>query len=142
MSFADDIQAFADKAKLAMSTNTNNIVESLCTQAVINSPSPSNPGPFAIGLLANQWYSAVGASPSAAVGSATNDMGLDSISRIQATLSSKPFFGQDNIVTFANNTDHAYYAEVLGWLPPRWSGAIGPYAMARTAVTQTIAKYT
>jgi hypothetical protein len=141
MGLKDDLLAFREKALQQASISTNKIVRDLDTQAVNLSPSPSNPGPFAKGLLVNQWYASVGSSPSSEVGTATSDTGVDSLSRLEATLASNPFYGKDNIVTFANNVDHAYYAEVLGWQPPLWSGHQGPYAMARGAVTYTIAKY-
>lgn len=147
MSLSDDIKAFRDKALLAASKNTNNIVEELFTQAVIRSPSPTNPGRFAKGLLVNQWYSSIGSTYSLSVTSATNAYGIDSLSRIKATIAENPFLGKDNEVTLANNTQEAYHAEVLGWPAGGgangwvWSGRQGPYAMVRGAITYIQGKY-
>jgi len=141
MSFLDDIKAFREQALQDVSKATNAIVYDLFTEVVARSPSPSNPGLFAKGLLANQWYTGVGGAYSSDLSSATNDIGVNSLSRISATLSQNPFLRKDNTVTFTNNTEEAYYAEVLGWLPPIWSGRTGPYKMVASSVQSILNKY-
>lgn len=139
MGFASDIRAFADKAQKAMSDNTNKIVEDLFTLAVKFSPSPSNPGPYAKGLLANQWYPSVGAY-SPAKSTTVSPTGSDSLSRIVELKASNPFLGKDNVVFFTNNTDESYYADLLGWEAGKgangwfWKGA-APYYMRNQAIT-------
>ena len=146
MGFAEQIKAFEQKAILKASLNTNNIVEELFSQVVILSPSPSNPGLFFKGLLANQWYSEVG-SYSNSLSTTTNDSGLESLSRIKATLRTNPFLGKDNIITFTNNVNHAYRAENLGWPQGEgangwyWSGKQAPYGMVNKSVLIIKAKY-
>lgn len=142
-----DLQAFSDKAMLQASTNTNKIVEDLFKQTVLGSPSPSNPGVFAKGLLVNQYYTEVGGGYSTDVGTATDDFGADSYFRIAETLAEQPFLNKDNVVTLANNTEEAYYADKLGWKAGLgtngwvWTGNVGPYAMRTNAVNYIISKY-
>ena len=151
MSFLSDIMAFERNALAKASKNTNNIVEDTFTQAVVRSPSPvSDPtAKFSKGLLTNQWYPQIGSGYSSMVTTATNANGIDSLSRIKALLATSPFLGKDNIVSLANNTEEAYYAEVLGWKAGPgtngwiWSGRqSSPYAMVRGTITYIQGKYT
>lgn len=147
MSFESDIKAFQAKALLAANKSVCKVVEEVFTQTVVLSPSPSNQGPYAKGLLANQYYTDVGGSFSGDITSATNPNGADSLSRIKATMASQPFFGKDNVVTLTNNTEEAIYAERLGWKKGEgtngwtWSGTPA-YGMVVKAVIATKAKYT
>lgn len=146
MSFLTDIEAFAKKAVLKASSSVANVAEDLMTATVINTPSPSNPGPYAKGLLANQWYSSIG-DFSSMVSSDANSNGIASLSRIKATLASNPFLGRDNVVTLTNNLDYAYRAEHLGWPAGQgtngrhWSGRQGPYAMVSKSMAYVQGKY-
>lgn len=141
MSFTEQMKAWREKALQKASQSTNNIVYDLFTEVVAKSPSPSNPGHFARGLLANQWYSEAGGAYSPVRSSATNDIGIDSISRVSSTLSQAPFLRKDSVVTFTNNTEEAYYAETLGWKPPLWSGDVGPYHMVALSINEILNKY-
>src|SRR6202008_2708699 len=145
MGFADDIFKFRDKALLAASSKLNNIVEELFTSIVVLSPSPSNPGKFAKGLLANQYYTSVGANNfSTEVSLSVNDYGIESLSRIKAMVADNPFLGKDNVVTLTNNTEEAYHAEILGWPAGsgangwKWSGNSLPYKMVSKSVISTV----
>lgn len=146
MGLASDIKAFADKAIKAASDNTNKIVEDLFLAPVDYSPSPSNPGPYAIGLLVNQWYPSVG-TPDTSVTSATNPNGADSIARILSLASANAFLRKDNVVYLSNNTEEAYYANRLGWQRGQgnngwiWAGAPA-YYMTDKAVAYIQGVYT
>jgi hypothetical protein len=143
MSFADDIKAFQAKALESANTSVCKAIETGFTSIVVLSPSPSNLGPYAKGLLANQYYTEIGGNYSSNLTMSTSDYGADSISRIKATIAAKPFLGKDNIVTMANNCDHAYNAEMLGWMPsanPRWKGA-APYKMVAKSVIALQGEY-
>ena len=50
-------------------------------------------------------------------------------------------FLKDGYVTFANSTPYANLAENIGWMPPKWSGATGPYAMVRKSIAEIKSKY-
>lgn len=146
MSFLSDIKAFQEKALKAASTNTTNIAQDAFLSAVDYSPSPSNPGPYAKGLLVNQYYAAIGNTPSSAVSTATNPTGEDSKARIKLLVASLPFFGKDNTVTLANNTEEAFYADKLGWAAGAgtngwvWTGK-APYFMTAKAMSFIESKY-
>lgn len=146
MSFLSDIKAFQAKALKAASTNTTNIVQEAFLATVNYSPSPSNPGPYAKGLLVNQYYIAIGNTPSSEVSTATSDTGEASKTRIKLLSVSLPFFGKDNIVTLANNTEEVHYANKLGWEKGKgtngwvWNGAL-PYFMADKAMSYIKNKY-
>ena len=147
MSFADDIKAISERTLKLASDNTNKIVSDLFTQVVVRSPSPSNPGHYAKGLLVNQYYTQVGEGYSSAVSSSTSLSGSDSLQRINDTLASSPFLGKDNTVTLANNTEEAYYADKLGWVKGQgtngwiWKGTV-PYMMTHGAISYIQNKYT
>ena len=147
MSFLSDIKTFQEKALKAASTNTTNIVQEAFLATVNYSPSPSNPGPYAKGLLVNQYYIAIGPTPSSEVSNSTNDTGESSKARIALLTSSTEFYGKDGIVTIANNTEEAHYANKLGWQAGKtvngwtWSGAT-PYYMTDKAMSYIKNKYT
>lgn len=147
MGFASDIKAFKEKATESMNFSVCKVVENLFSSIVVLSPSPANPGKFAKGLLANQYYTEIGGNYSASISLSTNDFGIESLSRIKATIAQKPFLGKDNVVTLTNNTLEAYYAEVLGWPAgggPKgreWSGNVLPYRMVARSVQITKGAY-
>jgi len=111
----------------------------LFTSIVRNTPSPSNPGPWAAGHLANQWY------PKAKTFSeeqsdSTSPNGSDSLSRINQ-MPRFEFLRKDGRLTLSNNLHYAYRAEMLGW--PKedgWSGRIGPYRMVAKSMQAVIAR--
>jgi hypothetical protein len=103
-------------------------------------PSPVNPGPWAKGLLANQWYPQEGGT-SSAKGSAKSDSGADSYNRIATLLrNSREFYNKDGRITLTNNIDYVMLAERDGWQPPQWSGK-RPYMMAKLSLDATVARY-
>ena len=146
MSFLSDIKSFQEKALKAASTNTTNITQEAFLAVVNYSPSPSNPGPYAKGLLVNQYYLAFGNTPSSEVNSSTSDTGEASKTRIKLLSVSLPFYGKDSVVTLANNTEEAFYADKLGWAAGAgtngwtWTGK-APYFMTAKAMTLIKSKY-
>lgn len=139
MGFSSDIKAFRDKAIKNASDNTNNVFRDLGTLVVRFSPSPSNPGPYAKGLLVNQWYFSVGA-PDLSAGTTTNPTGSDSLSRLDAFIGTNPFLGRDATAYIANSTQEAMYADLLGWAAGKgtngwiWSGRSGAYHMRQMSI--------
>jgi len=146
MSFESDILAWADKALNKASDNTAQVFSELATATVTYSPNKPD-AVYSKGLLINQWYPAIGNTPSANKGSSTNLTGAESLSRIKDILAQKPFLGKDNTLSLANNIDYAYRADKLGWPMGEgtngwlWSGRVGPYNMTSLALQQTIGKY-
>lgn len=109
---------------------------------VAKTPSPSNPGEYAKGLLANQWYPKTGAGLSAKEGTDISDTGAASKARIVALRGGKAFFGKNGRLSLANNLDYAYRAEVLGWPEADgWSGQVGPYRMVALSLQAIAARY-
>lgn len=119
----------------------NEIAWHLFESVVKLTPSPSNPGKYAQGLLANQWYARTG-SPSSELGTRKSATGGDSLARAKAlTGNNAEFFGRDGKVYLSNNLDYAHNAETIGWPKPQWSGNIGPYGMVTKSLILTAAKY-
>lgn len=116
----------------------------LFTSVVKLTPSPSNPGQYAKGLLANQWYPAEN-SASSARSSSIDSNGSGSLDRINAfAKGGVEFYCKDGKVVLANNMPYAYRAEVLGWPKednPIWSGKVGPYRMVSRSLIAISAKY-
>ena len=147
MSFADDVKKWQEKALQAANAATCKVFEELSNSVVALSPTQALGAKYSQGQLKNQWYAAVGPTPSGAVSSATNDSGADSLARIKASIAQKPFFGKDNVLTLANNTEQAIYAEVLGWKPGEgtngwvWSNDVKPYRMVALSTSKIKGQY-
>lgn len=108
---------------------------------VAKSPSPSNPGDHAVGLLANQWYPAFNGFSEEKDDSKSSN-GQASRSRITALRGTKEFFGKNATLTLTNNIKYAYRAEMLGWpQSDGWSGKVGPYRMVALSLQAIKAKY-
>lgn len=138
--FATSIQLSTTKILAKVNEQVYRIAWELFTNVVKFTPSPSNPGPHAKGLLANQWYPKAG-SASSEKSIATSGTGAGSLSRINAMMGGKEFLGKDGKLTLTNNMDYAQRAESEGWPRPKWSGKIGPYMMAARSLQATVAKY-
>lgn len=145
--FADSIRSNSDKMLKTVNRQIYSIAFELFTSIVLNSPSPSNPGPFADGLLVNQWYPAIG-DFSTQVGGDTSPNGSNSLSRIKSVMSGSEFYRKNGRLTLANNLDYAYRAEVLGW--PKSDGYSGksgaegkgkPYRMVAKSLQAVVARY-
>jgi hypothetical protein len=128
-SFADSVKANCQKMLDAVDNKCYSITNQLFTSVVLLSPSPTNPGETAKGLLANQWYPQIGTAPSSELSSATSPYGSDSLARINSLANQKVFFGKDGAITFTNNVPYGILAEKLGWIGGAWSGRVGPYRM-------------
>jgi hypothetical protein len=108
---------------------------------VAKSPSPSNPGEYAKGLLANQWYPKFDGF-SDEKGSDTSSNGAGSKSRITSLRGTREFFGKDAQLSLTNNLDYAYRAEMLGWPEADgWSGRVGRYRMVALSLQEIAARY-
>lgn len=112
----------------------------LFTSVVQFSPSKRNPGPWAKGLLANQWYPSNGV-PSSAESTATSGSGADSLNRINSfAAGGREFYKRDGKVYLSNNVEYAWRAEYGGWPTPRWKGA-KPYGMMAKSLQVISHKY-
>jgi len=144
--FSDSIRQNVDSVLSKVNKQCYQIAWELFTSIVHLSPSKVNPGPYATGLLVNQWYPQAG-TPSNAVGTDTSPNGSASLTRINAMMRGTEFLGKDGKLYLTNNVDHAYRAEVLGWYFPEWSGKSGsdrqgaPYRMVARSLTATKAKF-
>lgn len=141
MGFASSVRMNTRRVLLDVNTKAYRIAKELFTKIVNFTPSPSNPGPYAAGHLANQWYPESGDYFSEELSSDTSSNGAGSINRIQA-LRGVEFYQKDGKLTLTNNLHYAYRAEALGW--PRedgWSGTIGPYRMVARSIQAIAAKY-
>lgn len=134
-----DFSASIDRNVLRLKQEINDKVYKISIElflaVVAKTPSPAFPGKHAKGLLANQWYPAVGGEFSTERGTDTSRNGAASKSRIVALRGGNEFLGQNGKLTLANNLEYAYRAEVLGW------AKTGPYAMVRLALQEIAAKY-
>jgi len=139
--FAKSVQASTKRTLARVNKACYQIAAELFKSVVELTPSPSNPGPYAIGHLANQWYPSDDGDFSDELSSDTSDSGAGSLSRI-ATMRGYAFFGRDGIATLANNLSYAYRAEALGWTQKDgWSGTIGPYRMVARSIQIIQSRY-
>ena len=137
--FEKSVRAAAHKVLVAVNLKCYQITWELFTSVVSKTPSPTNPGKYATGLLANQWYPMERGS-SGSRGGATNPSGADSVARIRAMMNGVEFYDRDGKITLSNNLDYAGQAESVGWNPPRWKGT-APYRMVALSLQATVAKY-
>lgn len=140
MGFAASLKANINKALLNVNTHCYKIAKELFTNVVYETPSPTTPGNWAKGLLANQWYPKNGGNFSTEVSTDTSPFGGASLTRIQA-LSGLEMFKKDGQITMANNLEYAGRAESLGWPKPEWTGTVGPYRMVAKSIQLIAHKY-
>jgi hypothetical protein len=139
-SFAASVSNNVYAVLTKVNADVHKIARELFTLTVDLTPSPSNPGPYATGHLADQWYPEVG-DFSDELSPSTSSDGAGSKSRIAAVIGST-FFGKDGKLTFTNNVPYAYRAEAVGWpIEDGWSGRQGPYRMVARAIQAVAAKY-
>lgn len=139
-SFADQVRAASNNVLRRVNLKCYAIARELFREIVQHTPSPSHPGPFAHGWLANQWYPDTGYFSDELNGS-KDASGSDSLNRI-AALKGLAFYQKDGQVTLTNNLSYAYRAEALGWpVADGWSGRIGPYRMVALSLQSVAAKY-
>lgn len=137
--FAASLRVNSAKVLLQVNNNCYRIAKELFTLTVNLTPSPANPGPFAKGVLSNQWYPGQGSDFSTEIGTEMSDNGAGSLSRI-AMLGGLQFDGKDGALTLTNNVEYGYLAEVKGWDQPRWSG-VPPYRMVARSIQAISVKY-
>lgn len=139
-SFAKSVEDNSRKLLMKVNLRCYEIARQLFIQVVSLTPSPSYPGRFATGLLANQWYPDEN-DFSDELGSDTSSNGDASLSRIKA-MRGLIFFRKDGKLTLTNNVSYAYRAEALGWpVADGWSGKTGPYRMVARSIQLIAAKY-
>lgn len=144
--FAASVKMNVIRLQADVNRKVYKIARELFTKIVNFTPSPTNPGVYAAGHLANQWYPESGDYFSEELSSDTSPTGSGSLARIQS-LSGVEFYQQDGKLTLTNNLSYAYRAEVLGWPAPEWSGKSGadgqggPYRMVRRSIQAIAAKY-
>lgn len=141
MDFTESIRRNIAKAKQDINDQVYKISIELFLSIVRRTPSPSNKGFKAKGLLANQWYPKAGSGFSSDVGTAISDTGAGSIIRIHALKGGREFYGRNGRLSLTNNLDYAYRAEMLGWPQPIWSGSVGPYRMVASSLFEIAARY-
>jgi hypothetical protein len=140
------IEAAVNQTLIEINEKCYEIAWHLFTTTVKFTPSPSNPGPTAEGLLANNWFPQVGGT-SSEISNSTSSNGAASLERINAVMGGSEFLRKDGLITMANNLSYALRAEKLGWYPPEWAGVSGmdrkgaPYRMVARALQATAAKY-
>lgn len=140
-SFSSGLKKNIRSVMYAVNLNCYKIAKELFRTVVRLTPSPSNPGPYAQGHLANQWYPSDDGDFSDELDSSASDTGARSLSRIDA-LSGGAFNGRDGKLTLVNNLSYAYRAEALGWPESDgWKGQIGPYRMVAKSLQIIRAKY-
>lgn len=140
MKFSDSLRLNIKKTLWRVNLASYKIARDLFESVVIRTPSPFNPGQYADGHLANQWYPEEG-DFSEELDSRTSPMGADSLRRIQA-FKGYAFNQRDGKVTLTNNLSYAYRAEALGW--PKsdgWSGQVGPYRMVALSIQLIAAQH-
>ena len=142
MGFSESLKIACDSAKEDINKQIIKITKDLFTSIVILTPSPTSEqvAPYAVGLLANQWYPQEGGGYSSSLSSATNDSGMASLTRISELSSSKEFLGKDGEITMSNNVPYSYRAEYLGWTKPQWSGRSVAHAMIGRSITKIVAE--
>lgn len=144
MKFSKSLRANIDKVLWRINVKCYMLADELFTSVVQLSPSPSHPGPYAYGWLANQWYPDTNGF-SEELDSRQSDTGADSLSRIHemfARTRGSIFDKRDGNITLTNNLSYAYRAEALGWPESEgWSGQIGPYRMVALSIQQIATKY-
>ncbi len=145
MGFADSIKAFQEKALLAANTSVCKVVDELFVTTVVNTPT-SPEAKWSKGLSINSWYSGVN-SFDTTIGTSLDYSGTGSLSRIKATLSQKPFYGEDGFVTLTNSVPYIWRVEQLGWLEVpnetgwNWTKTMGGYHMVSNSVAYIKGKY-
>jgi len=142
LDFTASINRNIKKLEQSINDKVYKISITLFHEIVRRTPSPTNKGETATGLLANQWYPMAGGGFSESLGSDTSPNGAGSRARISALAGGKEFFGKDGRLTLSNNVHYAYRAEMLGW--PKsdgWSGTVGAYRMVALSLQEIAARH-
>lgn len=134
LNFSASIDRNIQSIKQKVNDRVYKISIELFLLVVKKTPSPSEPGPYAKGVLANQWYPKAGDFSDEVGGDKSRD-GAGSRNRITALRGGKDFF-KDNRLTLTNNIEYAYRAEALGW------AGTPAYRMVALSLQEIAAKYT
>lgn len=140
--FMDSLNRNILRVKQEVNDKIYKISIELFLSIVAKSPSPSNPGEYAKGLLANQWYPKTGSGFSDELGTSISPNGASSRARINALQGGREFLNKDGRLSLSNNVHYAYRAEMLGWpISDGWSGRVGPYRMVALSLQAIAGKY-
>lgn len=132
--FAKSLRASCNKVLAEVDQACYSVFYELATNTVSFTPVDK-------GLLINQWYAKAGEDPSNELGTNTDISGMNSYSSISSLYNAKEFYKKDGAMTLTNNVDYGYLADIQGWLPPQWSGQVGPYRMRERAIQLTVEKF-
>ena len=143
-SFAASVSANKLKIELEINKKCYEISRELFLQIVELTPTKVGPvhGPYATGVLSNNWFPVDGPGYSTDEVDTRVPNGQASVDRIK-TLQGTQFFRKDGEVTLSNNIKYAYRAEYAGWPEadnPRWKGA-KPYHMVSLSLILVSARY-
>lgn len=137
--FEKSVRLASNKVLVDTNLKCYEISWDLFSGIVSRTPSPTNPGKHAEGVLVNQWYPAQGGFSSSG-GTDKSPSGSGSLARIKAMMNGVDFYNKDGRFTLSNNLPYGILAETLGWQPPKWSG-VPPYRMVALSLQATLAKY-
>jgi len=147
--FSDSIRSQSNRVLSEVNQKGYKIAKELFSLTVQLTQSKANPGKFAEGYLANQWWPNTGKVFNVAMDGSASPNGSGSLQRI-STLAGTEFLGKDGALTLANNVPYSFRAEYLGWPAPLWSGGAtgagyqgtgGPYRMVAMSIQTVAAKY-
>lgn len=126
MSFAVDLERFADGAKKSLDAKCREITLHLFRGVILKTPVDS-------GRLRGSW--GVGVTPTPGPQDGMDKTGSQALGRVVAAL--RPgVFAQGGVMTLMTNLPYAYRIEFDGW-----SHTKAPAGMARLALAETVAKY-
>jgi hypothetical protein len=142
MGFKEDIQAFQEKALQEINTKACAVYSTLADVAIAKTPTLGF-GVYAKGHLKNQWKSTANGT-NLSFNLSVDPSGSQSLSAVQAAISSKPFYNVDGYITLSNSLHYAYRADKIGWLTSdnaRWKNKAA-YNMTEQAIGFTKRAFT
>lgn len=142
LNFSASVLRNVNRVKREINDKCYSITRELFESIVSLTPSPNRPGPYADGLLVNQWYPKVGEGFSNELTNWTSDDGAGSRLRINS-LKGNEFLGKNGRISLANNVHYGFRAEYAGWPTsddPRWKNA-KPYRMIALSLQKVAAKH-
>ncbi|BBH12908.1 HK97 gp10 family phage protein [Chromobacterium haemolyticum] len=126
MSFAVELERFADGAKKSLDAKCREITLHLFRGVILKSPVDT-------GRLRGSW--GVGVTPTPGPQDSMDKTGSQSLGRVVAALKPGVFIG-GGMMTLMTNLPYAHRIEFDGW-----SHTKAPAGMARLALAETVAKY-
>jgi hypothetical protein len=141
LGFSDSVKIAAQSQKSQINDKIVSIAQQLFTAIVVATPVNNNPHADKRGELKNNWFVGQGIGNYNSDYSSTFDSeGSQSLSQVATIRGYTGFVNKDDELSFTNSVPYGYMAEVTGWLPPHWSGNVGPYAMVRNSMIEVVSK--